>query len=151
MRDLAAKLTRGEFIKGLLGFFAAAWAALTAYPVFRYLASGSKLQKDEVAVTSVSLGAIDQFPSGTAKNFKFGSKPGILVRTDDGALHAYSAICTHLGCTVQYGEEKKNIWCACHGGQFDAATGRNVAGPPPKPLNPLKADVVNGEIIVSRA
>jgi cytochrome b6-f complex iron-sulfur subunit len=52
---------------------------------------------------------------------------------------------------VQYLQDKKSIYCACHGGQYDAETGKNIAGPPPKPLAPLKAEVVDGKIIVSRA
>ena len=60
-------------------------------------------------------------------------------------------ICTHLGCTVQYREDKDAIWCACHGGQYDAHTGKNVAGPPPKPLTPLKVEVSGDKIIVSLA
>jgi cytochrome b6-f complex iron-sulfur subunit len=50
---------------------------------------------------------------------------------------------------VQYNSEKANIWCACHGGVYDAKTGKNIAGPPPKPLKPLNVDVVDGQLIVS--
>ena len=74
-----------------------------------------------------------------------------MIRTEDGVFHAYNAICTHLGCTVQFSSEKKHIFCACHGGQFDAASGKNLAGPPPKPLAVLKAEVISGELIISRA
>ena len=52
---------------------------------------------------------------------------------------------------MQFSSEKKHIFCACHGGQFDAASGKNLAGPPPKPLAALKAEVVSGELIISRA
>ena len=97
------------------------------------------------------MGSADDFLPGAAKNFKFGSAPALLVRSEDGSFHAYNAICTHLGCTVQYNEEKKNIWCACHGGVYDTVTGKNLAGPPPKPLKALNVEVQEGEIIVSRA
>ena len=55
-------------------------------------------------------------------------KPGIIVRDQAGEFHAFSAICTHLGCTVQYRPDNADIWCACHNGHYDV-TGRNVSGP----------------------
>lgn len=145
------RITRSQFIKILIGFFAAIWTGLATYPVFRYLLSGAKRKIDDGAqITTLSLGKVADFIPGASKNFKFGSIPAILIRTDDGNFFAYNAICTHLGCTVQYSNEKKKIWCACHGGQFDPISGKNVSGPPPKPLSALKVSVVNEEIIVSK-
>ncbi len=43
------------------------------------------------------------------------------------------AICTHLGCIPSFNKGSKTFKCACHGGEFDA-TGREIFGPPPKPL-----------------
>ncbi len=144
--------TRRVFVRWITGVFAALWAGMASYPFFRYLISGTKKkQAGEELVTSISLGSAEEFLSGASKNFKFGSAPALLVRSEDGAFHAYNAICTHLGCTVQYNEEKKNIWCACHGGVYDTASGKNLAGPPPKPLKALNVEVQEGEIIVSRA
>lgn len=146
------EVSRGDFLKIVLGFTTVIWASLASFPIFRYLYSGTTKNRDDgTEVSTLSLGRIEDFPVGSSKNFKFGSKPAIIVRTNDGNLHAYDAVCTHLGCTVQYSGEKSRIWCACHGGQFDPVDGRNIAGPPPKPLNPFIANVVNGEIIVSRA
>ncbi|MBX2860993.1 MAG: Rieske (2Fe-2S) protein [Vampirovibrio sp.] len=144
------QISRRRFIKVVLGFFALLWGAVTTFPIFKYLTATS----DETAgeeVASVSLGSADAIAKGTGKNFQFGHKPAIIYRDDAGDFHAFSAICTHLGCTVQFSQEKNNIWCACHGGQYDAASGKNIAGPPPKPLAPLNAAVVNGEVFVSRA
>ena len=62
--------------------------------------------------------------------FKFGSRPGIPIRTESGELRAFSAICTHLNCTVQFREDLGHLWCACHNGHFDLS-GRNISGPPP--------------------
>ncbi len=145
------KLTRSQFLRIIVAFFAAIWAGLTTYPVFRYLLSGAKRKTDDGAqVTTLSLGKVADFIPGSSKNFKFGSIPAILIRSEDGNFFAYNAICTHLGCTVQYSNEKKKIWCACHGGQFDPSSGKNVSGPPPKPLSALKVALVNEEIIVSK-
>ena len=62
---------------------------------------------------------------------------------------AFSAICTHLDCTVQFREDLSRIWCACHNGHFDL-TGRNVEGPPPRPLDAFEVNVRGDEIVVSR-
>lgn len=146
----APSSSRRTFLKVLVGLFAALWAGLTAFPFLRFLGSGNPADEG-VQVASVALGKADAFAPGSAKNFQFGNIPALLVRSQDGAFHAYNAVCTHLGCTVQYDTAEKNIVCACHGGVYDAATGDNVSGPPPKPLAPLKADVKDGTIVVSHA
>ncbi len=145
------KLTRSEFLRIVFGIFAALWTAMTTYPVFAYLISGARKKTDAGSqITTLSLGKLDDFIPGSSKNFKFGSKPALIMRSETGEFYAYDAVCTHLGCTVQYSDEKQNIWCACHGGQYDAKTGKNIGGPPPKPLTALKVTVADGEIIVSK-
>jgi Rieske Fe-S protein len=88
-------------------------------------------------------------PPNTGVIFKFGSRPGILVRTPSGELRAFSARCTHLDCTVQYRDDIGHIWCACHNGHFDL-NGRNIAGPPPEPLEAYDVNVRGTQIVVSR-
>jgi cytochrome b6-f complex iron-sulfur subunit len=90
----------------------------------------------------------DDVPSNFGRIFKFGSRPGILVRTPSGELRAFSARCTHLDCTVQYREDLSHIWCACHNGHFDL-NGRNIAGPPPEPLQTFDVNERGGQIVVS--
>lgn len=144
-------VSRSDFLRTSVGAFALAWSIMASYPLFLYLKPSGKDESAESHVSSVDLGLKDSIAPGCGKNFRFGSTPGIITRTADGELHAFDAICTHLGCTVQYRKEKKEIWCACHGGCYDAASGKNISGPPPKPLKPLKVDLVNGKIIVSKA
>jgi len=141
--------TRRHFLKILIGLCALTWGALTTYPLIQYLLPSGK-EDSGPEVTSVSLGKEDAIPKGTGKNFQFGHGPALIVRNEAGEFHAFSAICSHLGCTVQYSTEKKDIYCACHGGQYDPQTGKNIAGPPPKPLTPLSVAVVKGEVIVSK-
>jgi Rieske Fe-S protein len=81
--------------------------------------------------------------------FKFGSRPGLLVRGPTGDLRAFSATCTHLGCTVQYRPDLGHVWCACHNGHFDL-NGRNIGGPPPAPLEAFTVRVRGDEIVVSK-
>ena len=58
-------------------------------------------------------------------------------------------MCTHLNCTVQYRADLSHIWCACHNGHFDLG-GKNIAGPPPRPLDPLVVNARGGQIVVSK-
>ncbi len=144
------KPTRRGFLKVALGGLGLLWAGLATSPFLKYLSSGSA-DASATQVSSVTVGKTTDFPPGSAKNFQFGSIPALLICLPNGTYKAYNATCTHLGCTVQYNAGEKNIWCACHGGQYDAATGTNIAGPPPRPLDLLKAEVVNDAIVVSKA
>lgn len=71
----------------------------------------------------------------------------MLIKTPDGKLKAFSAVCTHLACTVQYREDLEHIWCACHNSHYNL-TGINIAGPPPRPLQPYKVNIKGEEIYV---
>ena len=85
--------------------------------------------------------------------FNFGGKPCLLILVD-GEPRAFDAVCTHLQCTVEYRPAQKDIFCNCHNGVYDL-NGRNVAGPPPRPLEVYQAVKGSGKpgqekIIVSR-
>ena len=57
----------------------------------------------------------------------------VVTQPAAGTYKAFSAICTHQGCTVS-SVAKNEIDCACHGSAFDASTGAVVTGPATKPL-----------------
>lgn len=140
------RLTRKRFIDWLLGTSAGGFAAAVVYPVVRYIIPP---EVPESSVNSVTLAfTAGDVPANTGRIFKFGDRPGLLVRTVSGELRAYSARCTHLDCTVQYREDLNHIWCACHNGHFDL-NGRNIAGPPPEPLPTFDVNEREGRIVVS--
>jgi Rieske Fe-S protein len=126
---------------GLLAFLGAVF-----YPVVRYLTPPSAL---EVAASSVTAAHIGEVKPNSGKVFRFGSKPGLLVRMPSGEWRAFSAVCTHLQCTVQYRTDLERIWCPCHNGHFDLS-GKNVSGPPPKPLESYEVIVKGDEVVVVR-
>ena len=139
-------LTRKRFVDWLLGTSFGGFVAAVVYPVVRYIIPP---EAGESAVNSVTLSVRpEDVPPDSGQIFKFGNKPGILVRTSSGELRAFSAICTHLQCTVQYRPDLHHIWCACHNGHYDL-NGRNIAGPPPAPLAPYDVRVRGDQIIVS--
>jgi cytochrome b6-f complex iron-sulfur subunit len=144
-------LARRAFVKLALGAVGACYAGAIGYPVYKYLTSPAEMAAAQGAVSEVSLKDADQLPQGSALMFKFGPKPAILIHHTDGEWVALDAVCTHLGCTVQYDQSRNLITCACHGGEYDSRTGRNVGGPPPHPLKPYKVKVGAGLVLVSRA
>jgi cytochrome b6-f complex iron-sulfur subunit len=144
---LAPGSSRRSFINWLLGTSAAAFVVSVLYPVSRYLVPPPAGESSAASVT-LPIRAEDVKPN-TGQIFKFGSKPGILVRTAAGELRAFSAVCTHLNCTVQYRPDLAEIWCACHNGHFDLK-GHNVSGPPPRPLDAYVINVRGSQIVVSK-
>jgi cytochrome b6-f complex iron-sulfur subunit len=141
---------RRVFMAATFGGVTLCYVAAVAYPVYRYLASPVEKSMAATAVTEVDLKDAHKLPLGTAMMFKFGTKPTLLIHHRDGAWVALDAVCTHLGCTVQYEADKNRIHCACHGGVYDAQTGANVSGPPPRPLKKFAVKVTDTGVLVSR-
>jgi Rieske Fe-S protein len=72
--------------------------------------------------------------------------PCLLIRMPDGTLLAYSQKCTHLSCAVIPDIEHGVLRCPCHEGIFELATGRNIAGPPPRPLPVIELEVTGDDV-----
>lgn len=137
---------RRRFVEVLLGTGFLATAAAFVYPVLRYLIPPKTADLGSDAVVA---GKIGDLKPNSGKIFKFGSRPGLLIRTSDGGYRAMSATCTHLSCTVQYREDLREVWCACHNGKYNL-DGRNISGPPPRPLEAFDVQVRGEEIFVRR-
>ncbi|MGP8269723.1 MAG: ubiquinol-cytochrome c reductase iron-sulfur subunit [Terracidiphilus sp.] len=144
------KTTR-RFFMAAAGAAGIAYTAALAYPIYRYLASPAEMAMEATAVTEVTLKDAQKQPLGSVLMFKFGSAPAMLIHHQDGRWIALTAVCTHLGCTVQYEPQADRVHCACHGGVYNAYTGANVSGPPPKPLRLFKVAVSETGVDVSRA
>ena len=138
--------SKRNFLKYVLGGSLVAWLGSILYPVFAYM---KPPKQAEVEVTSVKVGKLAEIPKDAGQIVKFGSKPVILVRTAAGELKAFSATCTHLDCTVQFRKDMGLIWCACHNGRYDL-NGRNIAGPPPRPLDPYRVVMQGDEVFISK-
>jgi cytochrome b6-f complex iron-sulfur subunit len=145
------RLTRRSFTaKAAITAVGACYAAAFGYPIYRYLAAPAEDAAALAAITEVALPRADVPPPGSALRFKFGTRPAMLIHHADGSMVCFDAVCSHLGCTVQYQPEQSRIFCACHGGVYDPQTGGNVAGPPPKPLTPFNVEVKDEQIIITR-
>ena len=82
---------------------------------------------------------------GSAAKFEASGSPAVLVHLNSGDFVAYSAVCTHQGCTVAY--RGGQLACPCHGSIFDPANGAAVvSGPARQPLPEVPVEVRGGEV-----
>ena len=148
---MTSDFDRRAFLDGLLAVGFVSTAAAMAYPVARYLVPPASGEPETASAVAAKAG--DLKPN-SGKVFKFGNKPGIVVRTTEGELRAFSAVCSHLDCTVQFKADTSQLWCACHNGTYDLG-GNVVSGPPPRGLEQfavnVRGDGADAEIVVSRA
>ncbi len=137
---------RRDFLKYFLGGGLLAWLTIVLYPILAYM---KPPKQGEVEVTSVKAGKVSAIEKDSGMIVRFGNKPVILIRSAAGEFRALSATCTHLDCTVQYRKDMGLIWCACHNGRYDL-NGRNIAGPPPRPLEEYRVIVQDDDVMISR-
>jgi cytochrome b6-f complex iron-sulfur subunit len=142
-------ISRRRMINYLLGFSVVATLGGVLTPIIGYLwppsrASGGKRDR-------VQVGTNLDFPVGQGKVIPVNDKPVILVNTPQGGLKAYSAICTHLGCIVEWDQNRQFILCPCHDGRFNPINGAVISGPPPAPLPLLALTVEDDEVYVSES
>jgi Rieske Fe-S protein len=145
------KVTRRRAIDILLGSGIGALALATIYPLIKYIIPPAT---HEAGSSSVLAAKKTELQPNSGKIFRFGNTPGIIVLKPDGdpnnpsSYVAFSAVCPHLNCTVQYRSDIKEIWCACHNGHFDF-NGNVISGPPPRPLKAYRVAIKGDEIYVS--
>jgi Rieske Fe-S protein len=139
--------TRRALLKTLLGAGIFASVVSFLYPVLRYLVPPAETNMGADVVVAAT---VNELKPNSGKIFRFGSRPALLIRTATGEYRAMSATCTHLSCTVQYRKDMQQIWCACHNGMYDLS-GRNISGPPPRPLEQYQVHVQGDEIQVVRS
>ena len=140
------KINRRKFLNSILGIGGIGGILSIFYPIVSYLIPPKMA---EPKVNSVKAGSTSDFAANSYKIIKFGRKPVILIKTTDNQYKALSASCTHLDCIVQYKTDTKQIWCACHNGIYDL-NGRNISGPPPRPLEQYDVKIVKDEIVITK-
>lgn len=144
--QISPPVPRRWVVEMLLGGGFLATAVAFIYPVLRYLVPP---QTADLGGDSVVAARVGELKPNSGKIFRFGSRPGLLILTASGEYRAMSATCTHLACTVQYRGDLGVVWCACHNGKYNLE-GRNISGPPPRPLEAFDVQVRGDEIFVRR-
>jgi Rieske Fe-S protein len=170
MSDAPDSPGRRNWLLAVLGGWITITAGIIAFPAVMFLWPRKVTRSGELAMVAERL---DQLRAKLRKGewlppFNFGGQPCLLVITPGGEkrllnnerleandLRAFNALCTHTDCTVQFRLEQGDIFCNCHNGRFNL-DGRNVSGPPPRPLEEYKVSLPRNakdeqeEIIVSR-
>ncbi len=136
-----------DFLTKSLAGLTTALVGFILYPLGKFLkqppAAGGNVKRTLAA-------KVGEVPNDSGKIFRFGNDPGIIFRTPGGELKAFTAVCTHLSCTVQYVPVESYILCACHNGKYDL-NGQVISGPPPRPLEEYQVDIQGDDIMVTRA
>jgi Rieske Fe-S protein len=146
--ESSGAVTRRSWVSWLLGTSLGATLFAFLYPVLNYLVPPES-SEPSLSEFELDLKASD-IPPNSGRIVPIGGKPVLLLRRPSGELAALTATCTHLDCTVQFRTDRSDIWCACHNGTYDLK-GRNISGPPPRPLTPLEIYVRGEKIVIKRA
>jgi Rieske Fe-S protein len=136
-RTLLRWLLGGGFTASVLSFL---------YPAVKFM---NPPTVPEASTNEVSAGKVQGLKPNSGKIVKFGSRPALLIRVSETEWRAYSAICTHLNCTVQFQDSTRQIWCACHNGFYDL-NGKVVSGPPPRPLEEYAVHIRGEDVVITR-
>ncbi len=152
------ELGRRDFIKATVATIGGLIGALIGIPSVVYLISPS-LQAQE-ATDSIDLGPLENYPVGIPTRFDFtltkvngwertATNYGLyVVRKSDSEVRVFSDICTHLGCRVTWHPDQEHYISPCHDGHFDIL-GKNISGPPPRPLDEFITKIENGNLSVT--
>jgi Rieske Fe-S protein len=114
-----------------------------------WIAAKTLVRHRGVAPARKRIASLASVAPGTALMFTY---PGehdacLLIRLPDGELVAFSQKCTHLSCAVVPEIERGVLHCPCHEGYFDLRTGRNIAGPPPRPLPSIELAIEGDDVL----
>lgn len=137
---------RRPLVKYFLGFSIVATLGGVFTPIVGYLWPPSRTSGEGSERTQV--GTTADFPVGQGQVLPVNDKPVIVVNTAQGGLKAFSAICTHLGCIVEWDQGRQFILCPCHDGRFNALNGTVISGPAPAPLPELALTIEDDSVYV---
>jgi len=141
-REFIKKALYGVFALLGLGFLFAGLRILApSGRQDRVLAWFPLVPEDEVPRSGVKKSELVYTLSGKER------KARVFIVSSSDTITVLSAVCSHLGCLVNYRKESKEFVCPCHGGKYDI-TGKNISGPPPAPLTAYPVEVKNGMIMV---
>lgn len=142
-RDEEAQVTRREFCN-FLGLTSAALFVGAA----GFATKAALDARESISSPTAHIERAETLAPNSSLNFNYPTErdSAILVRTADGAYHAYGQKCTHLSCPVYYSRDQQRLECPCHEGAFDAATGAVLYGPPPRALDTIEVETRDGQV-----
>jgi cytochrome b6-f complex iron-sulfur subunit len=138
-----AEMKRRRFLKIILTFLGSITFFSFAYSLVKFLASIPAARANDKKF----LIRKNDIPSGEARNIIYGNIPAIVINRPEKGFIAFSRVCTHLGCLVDYNKRKQLFLCPCHAGVYDLE-GNVVSGPPPKPMSVIPLRIEGGNIVI---
>lgn len=139
-------VTRRIFLNTLFGGWIAAVASGALWALLKFAFPTLGKEPDFVILKKADFEGI---PLNSVKPFAWGGKLGLYFRKENGTVQALKGVCTHMECNVTYKPDEKKFYCACHKGWFDE-NGRNIGGPPPKPLEIFDITVEGDKLIIAK-
>jgi len=139
-------LTRRTFLNTLFFGWAAAFFSGTFYALMKFAFPTLGKEPDFVVLNRKDF--VD-LAANSVKAFPWGGTVGLYLKKADGSVIALKGVCTHMECNVAYKPEMKRFYCACHQGWFDE-NGKNITGPPPKPLERFEIEEEGENLIIAR-
>ena len=152
-------LSRNNFVKGVVALLGSIMGAAVGLPVIGYLISPA-LKKQETEAW-IPAGPPEQYPIGTPTLFTFTRSTvngwektvnsfGVFITRfseDQASVRAFSNVCTHLSCRVNWKEAEELYSCPCHDAAFDIQ-GEIVHGPQPRPLDEYETKIEDGVLLI---
>ena len=142
-REEEAQITRREFCN-FLGLTSAALFVGAA----GFAGKAALDARTSETLAAAPINGAEVLAPNSSLNFNYPTQgdSAILIRTADGAYHAFGQKCTHLSCPVYYSRDHHRLECPCHEGAFDVATGNVLYGPPPRPLDVIELETRDGQV-----
>jgi Rieske Fe-S protein len=127
---------RRSFLSRIGAILGAGLLGKILLPLWRYVFPGKFREPEQVKFSDELLMELNDLGRGECLRFAWGGFPGLLLRARTGELRVFKGVCTHADCNVTWRPDENDFFCACHEGFYDEF-GRNVSGPPPRPLSQL--------------
>ncbi len=137
-------MDRRDALKNMLAFIplGAAFAGVTAMGI----SFVTPIKRD--VTRRIFTAHLNELPINSSRKISdLRGKDLVLVRTGEREVKALSTVCTHLGCTVYWQQDKHEFYCPCHAGRFNE-NGEVISGPPPSPLESYKVEIEGNNIFI---
>jgi len=139
-------VTRRTFLNALFGGWLLAFFSGGIYALMKFAFPTIGKEPDFVVLSAQDFVTI---APNSVKPFAWGGKVGLFLKKTNGATYALKGVCTHMECNITYKPEERKFFCACHKGWFDD-NGKNIGGPPPKPLEFFDVIISSEKLIITK-
>ena len=152
------RASRRSYLGWLMGLCAAGVGAVLSVPLIRYTIYPLRTETTETKWSDA--GPLSELASLTAPVQRvitveqvdgwrktISQKAVYVAKDSTGHLQILSAVCPHLGCSVQWRDSKHEFECPCHAASF-SADGAKVGGPAPRGMDSLQSQIQNGRLMV---